>query len=145
MSLPVVPARWREEDPTSAQASARRRRVFWLLVLVSVLLAGSAGFLLPRLRPATRCRLVPLFISYRDPSLPPPPWRAQDRDGLLRSQALRGEADDVPAVLDQASLVRELTALRRLPPRESIVVYLSGYARCDAEGAAHILPSGADL
>src|SRR5262245_41201046 len=104
MSLPVVPARWRQDDPTSAQTLARRRRVVWLLALVTVL-AGSTAFLLPYLRPATRCRLVPLFISYREPLLPPLPWRAQDRDGLIESGSLAVEPDDVPALLDQASLV----------------------------------------
>src|SRR5687767_12362522 len=108
MSLPAVPARWREDDPTSAQMRGRRRRVAWLLALVAVL-AGSAGFLLPYLHPATRCRLVPLFISYPHEPLPPLPWRGQDRDGLIASETLAApQPEAVPSVLDQASVVGEL-------------------------------------
>ena len=141
---PSVPADWRNQAESSPGASLRRR-VALTLCAVAILVGGLATFL-PYLRPPARCHFVPLLVSsYRDPGMPDLPWRGQDHSALNEGEFFGGVAAQDSARLDQAALVRQLGALARRPTDESIVVYLSAYARTDAAGGVQILPADADL
>jgi hypothetical protein len=115
-----------------------------LLLAVIVGIVSLAVVALEYLRPPVRIHYLPLFIrSYRDPQLPNLAWRQQDREALAQGEFFRGTTD-VPEVLDQARVVRELTRLQH-ESQDGMVVYLSGYARLDEAGRTHILPADADL
>src|SRR5262245_3322021 len=116
---PAIPARWREEySPEEGRARSRRRRVLYLLLAVFAL-AGLLVWGLPYLRPPARGRLVSLLVtSYRDPHLPPLPWRAQDHASLQANAYFPSGNESGSARLTQAALVQQFTRLRRLPHDE---------------------------
>jgi hypothetical protein len=141
-----VPRLWREEPsrlPEKARPPSRRRRAYVLLA-VMLLLGGVVAGLLFWLNPVEQPRLVPLWVTdYQARGLLSLPPTAGDRDALRLGDYFAHEGQAFVAQ-GRAGLVQELQGLRGRKARETVVVYLSGYALSAARGQVFVLPADAD-
>src|SRR5438132_5378383 len=148
-----APRSWRDAAKSANKDRARpsRRRTFFWLAAAFLAVAGLFVVVITRIKPPPpKPDFVPLFITEHTSTGIYLPVNAQARGDLQAmvagdSPCFGERAKILVPIQELKSLRRELDELKNSPPKDPVVVYLSGAVACDAEGKLYLLPGDADV
>ncbi len=140
---------WREGVAPTASAGAkgpsRWRKIFALLAVMSVL-AGVIVALIIIPDPPPKPYFVPLFITEYDAAhWPANSLAEQDREALLDGGYFPEKSANAFGSQLRSHLVQELAVLKNRSSKDTVVVYLSAYARAGENNDVLVLPGDAKV
>jgi hypothetical protein len=136
---------WRKldtEQTPAAKQSARSKKIVGVLAMLLAFASALVVLIYILWNPAHPPDQLPIFVTESDnPYLPVNAQARQDWQAL--QEVFKENWSNKRTDQDRSEIERNLSALQKHSSADRVVVYLSGYVRCDSDGTLYVLTGDA--